>query len=109
MVGKPSGGKQPPLQPTPCDPGVCHLYYDIDDPKETEATASEVIGVEGGSGFGGTSTATPAKPETVSDVDTSEAIEKDNAGATSESPDFGSGRRCFFYVGTILFGVLLAA
>jgi len=104
MVGKPSGGNQAPLQPTPCDPGVCHLYCDVHDPKETEAVASEAIGT----GFGGTSTATPAKPEMDSDVDTSEAIEKDNAGATSESPNFGSGRRCLLYVATILFGVLLA-
>ena len=104
MVGKPSGGNQAPLQPTPCDPGVCHLYCDVHDPKETEAVASEAIGT----GFGDTSTATPAKAETDSDVDTSEAIEKDNAGATSESPNFSSGRRCLLYVATILFGVLLA-
>ena len=108
MVGKPSGGAQSPLDPTPCDPGVCHLFCDNDNPQDTDATVSEAIGVEGGAGFGGISTATPAKPETDSDVDTSEATEKDDAGATSDSQDFGPGRTCLLNVASILFGVLLA-
>jgi len=82
MVGKPSGGAQPPLDPTPCDTGVCHLFCDNDDPHDTEATASGAIGDESG--------------------------EKDDAGATSDAPGFSCGRTCLLYVASILFGLLPA-
>ena len=61
MLGKPSGGDQPPFEPTPCEPGVCHLYCDIDD-SSTEVSGS-TSGVSTGSGMGSTSTAPISNPD----------------------------------------------
>lgn len=61
MQGKPSGGDQPPFEPTPYEPGVCHLYCDIDD-SSTEVSGS-TSGVSIGSGMGSTSTAPTSNPD----------------------------------------------
>ena len=61
MVGKPSGGNQPPFEPTPCETGVCNLFCSISDASGTGSAATNTD-AEGTDAMGSSSTATEPPP-----------------------------------------------
>ena len=91
MVGKPSGGNQPPFEPTPCETGVCNLFCNISDASGTGSAATNTD-AEGTDAMGSSSTATTSVSDAGDDPDaTIGEVETEVTRPEDGSEDTSSG------------------